>query len=355
MKKISIRSLAAGELAAWLREHEQPAFRAKQIIDWLDSKFAMSFDEMKNIPKQLREQLDEEFAISSLSVVDQLRADDETVKWVSKLHDGSRIETVLIQAPSRSTVCISTQVGCAVRCAFCVSGHNGLVRNLSSDEIVDQVLLASHEVGKFVDNIVVMGSGEPMHNLDNLIPALTRICDQEHGFGLGARHITISTSGIPNGIRRLASLQRPWNLAVSFHAPEDRIRAMIIPDRCRYPIDDILDACEYYRESTGRMITFEYVLVDGINSSESDARKLGRLARLARAKVNLIPLNNGAAEWRAPSHDDCRRFLEMLESCGVQATIRLRKGEKIRAACGQLAAKRGINPEEEITDGDYIQ
>ena len=343
MKKRSIRSLGTEELVAWLREQGQPQFRAMQIQDWLNSKLAMSYDEMKNIPKSLREMLDAEFAISSLTVDEELRANDETVKWVSKLQDGSRIETVLIHAPERCTVCVSTQVGCAVRCAFCVSGHHGLVRNLTSDEIVDQVLLASHEAGKFVDNIVVMGSGEPMHNLDNLIPALTRICDQENGFGLGARHITISTSGIPNGIRRVAALQRPWNLAVSLHAPDDRIRAMIIPDKCRFPSAEILEACEYYRESTGRMITFEYVLVDGLNASESDARKLARIARFARAKVNLIPLNHGAAEWKAPSPDDCRRFLEMLEHCGVQATIRLRKGEKIRAACGQLAAKKGTD------------
>ena len=343
MTKRSIRSVGTEELAAWMREHDQPQFRAKQIQDWLNSKFVMSFEEMQNIPKALREMLDAEFSVSSLAVEEEFRANDETVKWVLRLQDGARIETVLIHAPTRCTVCVSTQVGCAVRCAFCVSGHNGLVRNLTSDEIVDQVLLASHEAGKFVDNIVVMGSGEPLHNLDNLIPALTRICDQENGFGLGARHITISTSGIPNGIKRLAALQRPWNLAVSLHAPDDRIRAMIIPDKCRYPIEDILEACEYYRESTGRMITFEYVLVDGINASESDARKLARIARLARAKVNLIPLNSGAAEWKAPSQDDSRRFLEMLEHCGVQATIRLRKGDKIRAACGQLAAKKGNN------------
>ncbi|MBO4344572.1 MAG: 23S rRNA (adenine(2503)-C(2))-methyltransferase RlmN [Victivallales bacterium] len=343
MTKRSIRSVGAEELAAWLQEKGQPLYRAKQIREWLDSKLAMSFDEMKNIPKALRELLDEEFAVSSLTVAEEFRSNDKTVKWVSSLRDGAKIETVLIHAPSRCTVCVSTQVGCAVRCAFCVSGHHGLVRNLSTDEIVDQVLLASHEAGKFVDNIVVMGSGEPMHNLDNLIPALERICDQENGFGLGARHITISTSGIPNGIRRLAALQRPWNLAVSLHAPDDRTRAMIIPDRCRYPISEIMDACEYYRESTGRMITFEYVLVDGVNASLSDARKLARIARNARAKVNLIPLNHGAAQWKAPSQDDCRKFLDMLESSGVQATIRLRKGDKIRAACGQLAAKKGDN------------
>ena len=341
MTKRSIRSLGAEELAAWLQDKGQPLFRAKQIREWLDSKLAMSFDEMQNIPKGLRELLDAEFAVSSLTIAEEFRSNDKTVKWVSSLRDGAKIETVLIHAPSRCTVCVSTQVGCAVRCAFCVSGHHGLVRNLTTDEIVDQVLLASHDAGKFVDNIVVMGSGEPMHNLDNLIPALERICDQENGFGLGARHITISTSGIPNGIRRLAALQRPWNLAVSLHAPDDRIRAMIIPDRCRYPISEIMEACEYYRESTGRMITFEYVLVDGVNASLSDARKLARIARNARAKVTLIPLNHGAAQWRAPSQDDCRKFLEMLESSGVQATIRLRKGDKIRAACGQLAAKKG--------------
>lgn len=347
MSKRSIRELSRDELAAWLKEKGQPQYRAAQIFDWLEGKFAMSFEEMANIPKALRAILEEEFEASSLRIADKLVADDATVKWVSLLSDNSRIETVLIRAPQRDTVCISTQVGCAVRCAFCVSGHNGLVRNLKTSEIVEQVILASHEIGKLVDNIVVMGSGEPMHNLDNLIPALDFICDSANGLGLGARHITVSTSGIPNGIRRLADHQRPWNLALSLHAPNDKVRARIIPDKSRFPIADVLDACMYYHDSTGRMITFEYVLVDGVNSSEAEARELARLAREARAKVNLIPLNNGAADWKAPSLEACRKFLEILETRGVHATIRLRKGEKIRAACGQLAAKRGQIEEQE--------
>lgn len=338
MNKISLREISQDKLTAWLKEQGQPGFRAAQIYDWMNSKFAVSFDEMVNIPKALRIVLAEHYTVLSLEPVKTLHAEDGTVKWASELHDGARVETVLIRSPKRNTVCISTQVGCAVRCAFCVSGKNGLVRNLKVAEIIDQVVLASHEAGGIVDNIVVMGTGEPMHNLDNLIQALDFVCDQENGLGLGARHITVSTSGIPNGIRRLADQHRPWNLALSLHAPNDRIRSMIIPDRTRNPIGDILEACAYYRESTGRMITFEYVLVDGINSSESNARELASVARYAHAKVNLIPLNHGPADWKAPSIEDCRKFLDVLTSRGIQATIRLRKGDKIKAACGQLAS-----------------
>ena len=340
----SLRELTLDGLVQWLEEKGQPSFRARQAFEWLDKKFAVSFDEMSNLSKGLREELSREFTVISLAPERCMRAEDGTVKWASKLSDGSMVETVLIRSPRRNTVCISTQVGCAVRCAFCESGKHGLVRNLKPWEIVDQVVLASHEAGALVDNVVVMGSGEPMHNLDNLVKALDFLCGQDGGLGMGARHVTVSTSGIPNGIRRLADQHRPWNLALSLHAPNDRIRSMIIPDKCRFPIREVMEACEYYREGTGRMITFEYVLVEGVNASSACAMELATLARRAHAKVNLIPLNKGPADWRAPSPEDCRKFLELLESRGVQASIRLRKGDGIRAACGQLSARKGRAP-----------
>ena len=340
MSKLSIRELEESALTEWLKSHNQPAFRAKQIRDWFFGKMAISFDDMANVPKVLREELAQDFTACSLTPSTVLRADDGTVKWASELFDGAKVETVLIRAPERATVCISTQVGCPVRCAFCESGRLGFVRNLKSVEIIDQVIIASRELGQRIDNIVVMGTGEPMFNLDNLIPALNYLCDMENGLGISARNITVSTSGIPNGIRRLADQHRPWNLALSLHAPNDKIRSQLIPEKNRHRIAEILAACAEYKEATGRMITFEYVLIDGINSSEGNARDLARLAHLAHAKVNLIPLNNSSTTWKAPQKEQCQRFLDILTASGLQATIRLRKGDKIKAACGQLVAKK---------------
>ena len=334
-----IRSLKPDELLAWLKQRSLPAFRAKQIQEWLNKRFATQFEEMSNLPKELREALASRFSPCSLQPQQVFRADDKTVKWLSALADDATIETVLIRAPQRDTVCISTQVGCPVRCIFCESGRHGFVRNLKSWEIIDQVVLASHEIGKLVDNIVVMGTGEPMENLDNLIPALEKICDAERGFGLGARHITISTSGIPAGIRRLAELGKPWNLALSLHATNDELRSSIIPDHHRHKLADIFAACQYYREQTGRMLTFEYTLVDGLNDSEKNALDLARLAHKMRAKVNLIPCNAGNSRCHSPKLEWSEHFLDILVENGVQATLRRKKGDRIQAACGQLRAK----------------
>lgn len=337
--KQPIRELSQNDLKQWLKDNGQQPFRAKQIQTWLTTGLATSFDEMLNLPKSLRELLAEHFLPCAVTPVKTLRAEDRTVKWLSELADGATVETVLIRTPTRNTVCISTQVGCAVRCAFCESGRRGFIRNLTATEIYDQVVLASHECGKTVDNVVVMGTGEPMHNLDNLLPALDRLCDAEQGLGMGARHITVSTSGIPAGIRRLADQERPWNLAISLHAPNDELRSHIIPKRHRHTIEEIMNACTYYRRQTGRMITFEYVLVSGLNDTPANARDLSILARVARAKVNLIPCNPGKAKiLQAPDNDTCAQFLAILEQRGVQVTLRRRKGDRIQAACGQLKA-----------------
>jgi len=330
-----IKEQTKQQLAAWLDVHRQPAFRLAQIQDWLYKKLAMSFDEMANLPKTLREELAEDFSPFSLEVETCQTDNDKTVKWLSRLQDGHTIETVLIRAPKRNTVCVSTQVGCQVHCVFCATGRQGFVRNLNVSEIVDQVVLASREVGELVSNVVVMGMGEPMHNLQNLVPALEMICSPD-GLGLGVRHVTVSTSGVPRGIRQLAELQRPWNLAISLHAASNELRARIIPPKFRARIEDIQSAVAYYRERTGRMPTIEYVLVDGLNASTEDASALADVAHDFHAKVNLIPCNSDDPRYAPPPPEKCEKFLSILLKRNLQATLRMRKGKNIRAACGQL-------------------
>ena len=263
------------------------------------------------------------------------------VKWLLRLHDGNTIESVLICTPGRTTACISTQVGCAVRCVFCATGRQGFVRNLSPAEIIDQVIVASREHSRRVSNVVVMGMGEPLYNFEHLNIALETICSPD-GLGLSARQVTVSTSGIPQGIRRLADQHRPWNLAVSLHAPTDELRARLIPSRHRHPLADILTACEYYRAATNRMVTLEYVLIKDTNDALEHAAKLANIAKQIQAKVNLIP----AIARRAISNPGARR-LRKIPQCPVnrrvQATIRRRKGFAIQAACGQLRQQTDRN------------
>ncbi|NLF93398.1 MAG: 23S rRNA (adenine(2503)-C(2))-methyltransferase RlmN [Oligosphaeraceae bacterium] len=331
----NIKDLDQEALTAFLGQHGFPSFRYQQIMDWLYQKWCADFKAMSNLPKDLQELLVGHFRASSLQVENTQQAEDGTIKWLCRLADGETIETVLIPAPERSTVCISTQVGCAVRCAFCASGKQGLVRNLSRSEIVDQVLLACRCQNKKITNVVVMGMGEPMHNLENLLPAL-ELLSAPGVFGLGARHITVSTSGVVAGIRALADCGRAWNLAISLHATSDEQRSRIIPPQYRCPIADILSACEYFRKRTNRMPTLEYALLAGINDRAEDATQLAHLARQFHAKVNLIPCNDGTARYQAPTPAHCRQFLELLLRFGTQATLRLRKGGSIQAACGQL-------------------
>lgn len=327
---------AAATLAGW----GEPAFRLKQLKEWAYGRFAASYDEMSNLPKGLRRRLEDAgIAPFALEVVERLQdPDDGTVKWLSRLEDGNTVETVLMRVPERTTVCLSTQVGCPVRCVFCASGRNGLVRNLTSGEIVDQVMLACRELGGRVDNIVVMGMGEPLLNLEALAPALERTA-------FGARHVTISTSGIVPGILRLAQLaeeapqgaaSRNWNLALSLHGVDDESRARIIPPHHRYPLEEIFQACRVHREKTGRMLTLEYALVRGQNDSLEAQRHLAEIAHDLRAKVNLIPCNPNASALAAPELRRCRQWLDGLCARGVQATLRHSRGQAILAACGQL-------------------
>lgn len=333
--KPCIIDLADSDLAAWLASHGQPAFRLGQIRQWIYRKWVAEFAEMANIPNELRGRLDDEFRCSPVKQIDRTTSSDDTVKWLLELGDGETIETVVIRAPHRLTVCISSQVGCPVRCSFCASGRDGLIRNLEPSEIVGQVLHACRSMGERVTHVVVMGMGEPLLNLENLFVGLRMITDPSC-FGLGARHITVSTSGIVPGIRALADAGTQWNLALSLHAPDDEGRARLIPEAHRYPLADILDACGEYRSRTGRKVTFEYALIAGRNDSVDDLRRLIPLARKAGAKVNLIPCNPVQNIHRASDERVVGHWLEMLTANGVQATVRREKGSEIQAACGQL-------------------
>jgi len=336
--KPSIKDVGSERLAAWLREQGQPAFRAKQIREWLYPKWCTDFTEMTNLPATLRAELAVAFEAFTVSADETVRGTDETEKFLLALPDGNRIESVLIRAPGRETVCISTQVGCPVRCVFCASGRGGLVRDLTAGEIVDQVIFACRALGHRVNNIVVMGIGEPLLNLGNLIPALDAICAAD-GLGVGARHVTVSTSGIVPGIRRLAEVARPWNLALSLHSPTDAGRSKVIPPRHRYPLVDVLAACDEYARLSGRMVTLEYTMIAGRNDSRDDLARLAQIARRLRAKVNLIPYNRTGEGICAPPAEGVAAFLDELCAGGVQATVRREKGAEIGAACGQLRAR----------------
>ena len=333
--KASLKQIPEEELREWLSRRGEPAFRLRQIRDWLFRSWCTDFADMRNVPAGVRRDLGASFSAFSLRCVSVLRAADGTEKFLFGLADGESVETVSIPTPKRATVCVSTQVGCPVRCSFCVSGGDGLVRNLVASEIVDQVVYVCRHLGRRVDNVVVMGMGEPLLNYEHLVSALGMICDPEL-LGIGARHVTVSTSGVVPGIRRLADLGRQWGLAVSLHAPTEDARSRLIPSSCRYPLAEVVEACRYYRERTGRMCTIEYALIHGRNDEGSHARELARIALDLRAKVNLIPLNPGPGPFRGSPPEVVSRFAKTLRAQGVLVTLRRSRGEDIRAACGQL-------------------
>ena len=344
----SLKDISEEELRRQFAAWGAPAFRLKQLRQWLWAPhFAAGYGEMANLPADLKAHLAETWRPFALTPLRRLEAEDDgTVKWLSRLEDGNTIETVLIRVPQRTTVCISTQVGCAVRCVFCASGRHGLVRDLTVAEIADQVLLACRELRRRVDNVVVMGMGEPLMNLDNLAATLDLLAQPET-LELGARHVTISTSGIVPGIRRLAALGRSWNLALSLHAVDDASRALIIPEPHRYPLEEIFAACEEHRARTNRMLTLEFALLAGRNDDDATLRRLAAIARRLRAKVNLIPCNPAGSRYAAPPVRRCRECVEALEAQGVQATLRLSHGASILAACGQLRSATDLNPNQQ--------
>ncbi len=336
---MSIKGLYRDELL----QRVQPSYRADQILQWVYEKQADSFDAMTNLPSELRAKLAEQFEINAVHELQTRHATDTTEKFLFRLRDGALIETVLIPATpgltstdDRQTVCISTQVGCAFGCKFCASGLNGFKRNLTAAEMVDQVCHVQKLTQQKVNNIVVMGMGEPLANYDNVLRAL-RILNAPWALGIGARKMTVSTAGLVTGIRRLAEEPMQIRLAVSLHGATDEVRGKIMPINKKFPLSELLAACEYYAKVKGKMLTFEYILIENVNDSLPQAHKLAALARRVRAKVNLIPYNPvEGLPWQRPDRDRCKVFQHVLRQAGISATLRVEKGTDIAAACGQL-------------------
>ena len=324
------------ELVSFVKSAYEPSYRAKQIYEWVALKRVCDPDKMTNLSVSLREKLKEAFACCTVKVAETRSAQDGSCKLLLTLADGESVECAIIVArDGRNTFCLSTQVGCPVRCSFCASGEHGLVRNLTAGEIIGEYLACCSIIGKSPDNVVIMGIGEPLLNYDNLVCALEKICDPE-GMKLSARRVTISTSGWTPGIRSLAKLGRQWNLAVSLHAPDDKTRASLIPGKFRRDIRDILEACKMHREATGRLLTFEYVLLKDVNDSKEFASRLVKVAKEADAKVNLIPYNEANGGFSRPDREKVNAFAAVLERAGIPVTVRVEKGFEADAACGQL-------------------
>jgi 23S rRNA (adenine2503-C2)-methyltransferase len=347
-------SMTAAEQRDWLASHGQPPMRAGQLRRWILVAGAESFEEMTDLPKELRQALNDQFTPLSMVVMHHATAADGTHKLVLRLEDGKSIECVLIQDASRRTACISTQVGCGMACVFCASGIDGVVRNLTTAEILEQLIrlrnVARKEAGPDarLTNIVVMGMGEPLANLETLIEALG-VAGSKDGLDVGARHVTISTVGLPIKIRRLADVGKQYHLAVSLHAPNDELRTRIVPTNRQTGLPEILAAADYFFEKTGRRVTFEYVLLRDINDRIEHATELGQLLRGRHALVNLIPFNDvEGLPYRRPTQERLTAFVDELHRSGVSVKVRKRKGSEIDAACGQLRrrveAGEGMTP-----------
>lgn len=360
---MDIKSRTLEELQADLQAWGQPAYRAQQLLQWIYEHRATRWEQMTNLPKSLLGKLQGSYQFRALELVCQQGSRDTTQKFLWRLGDHSLIESVLIPAnptlygePSdRRTLCVSTQVGCAYGCRFCASGLEGWKRNLEPDEIVEQVLAIERRhaaadsteqgeaggaqpeaQGRVISNLVIMGMGEPLANYDNLLKAL-RILNAPWGGGIGARKITISTSGLAPQIRKLAEEELQFRLAISLHGATDATRNRLMPVNRKYPLAELAAACEYYQQKRGRMITFEYILIEGVNDGLDQVPPLAALARRLNAKVNLIPYNTvEGLPWKRPQEPAQEQFLQALEQSGVQATLRREKGHDIDAACGQL-------------------
>ena len=331
-------------LRDWLTARGHKPYRAAQIRGWLFERRAESAEDMTDLPKKLREELAADWQLWTSTIVKRSHATDGTDKLLLELPGGGRIECVLLRDDTRRTICISSQVGCAMGCVFCASGLDGVERNLTAGEMVEQMLRLQRLLppDERLSHIVVMGMGEPLANLDNLLPALDEAC-REDGLGISARRITISTVGLPQSIHRLAERDARYNLAVSRHAPNDELRNQLVPVNKSIGLADILSSADRYFEVSGRRLTFEYVLLADLNDRPHHAAELARLLRGRTALLNVIPYNPVAGlSYRTPSRDAQTRFREILEQAGVNVQFRERKGDQIDAACGQL---RRLSPQ----------
>ena len=336
---MNLKNLTQPELANILKELGQPAFRAKQVFAWLH-KGVRSYDEMTNLPKSLRDQLSENYPINAPKVVrKQESKKDGTIKYLWQLSDGNCVETVLMRYNYGNTVCISTEVGCAMGCAFCASTIGGLVRRLEPFEMLDEVLFTQIDSGLPISRIVLMGIGEPLDNFDNVMRFL-ELVNSEDGMNISMRHISLSTCGLVPKIDALAERKLQISLAISLHGPNNEIRGKVMPVNRAYPIEQLLEACRRYFDATGRRIHFEYAMIDGVNDREEDAREILRRMKGLPAHFNLIPLNHVEESPLKPSSKAAvARFQKILEDGGITATVRRTLGGDIDASCGQLRRK----------------
>ncbi|HET8913969.1 MAG TPA: 23S rRNA (adenine(2503)-C(2))-methyltransferase RlmN [Ktedonobacteraceae bacterium] len=361
-KRTDLLSLTLPQLQEWLVEQGEAAFRAKQIYSWIYQRLVSDFQEMTNLPKALRAKLAKEARLGTeITRSEQHSKDDRTRKILLELADGKLVESVLMLYPpmkessARATVCVSSQAGCAFGCTFCATGQMGFDRHLTAGEIVGQVLYFARELQKqawtaaglpgskpidHITNIVLMGMGEPLHNYDNVLQAL-RILNSAEGFNLGARHMTVSTVGLVPAIRKLAKEHLQVNLAISLHAPTNELRGKTMPVNRKYPIEELLEAVKGYIAETNRQVTFEYVLIAGVNDTPAYAHQLGTLlAPLEQlAHVNCIPVNATSADYRPSGPDAIRTFRNILFEHGVSNSVRAERGDDIAAACGQLRTR----------------
>ncbi|MDF2842225.1 MAG: rlmN [Herbinix sp.] len=337
MEQIDIKSLNIEELTSELKEMGLPVFRAKQIYEWLHIKLVTSFEEMTNLSKDLRQKLQEHFWIAALSVVDSLHsASDGTIKYLFRLRDDRVIESVLMKYHHGNSVCISSQVGCRMGCKFCASTIGGKERDLTASEMLDQIYRIQALTGERVSNIVVMGTGEPLDNYKQLVKFLKIITDAG-GLNISARNITVSTCGIPDKIRAFGDEGLQVTLALSLHAPNNEIRKTMMPVAVKYELSEVLDAFRSYYDKTGRRLTFEYSLVDGVNDEEEHAVELSKLVKGLNCHINLIPVNPiKERDYRKSENKKIQKFKNILEKNRINVTIRREMGADIDAACGQL-------------------
>jgi 23S rRNA (adenine2503-C2)-methyltransferase len=336
MTKKFLAGISVEELKAWLTEQGESSFRAKQIADWLYGKLVFDPFQMKNIPSKLQNLLAENFFAPSCQIAERIESPrDGVVKLRIELHDQESVELVVIPSDERVTLCLSTQVGCPVGCRFCASGVNGLTRNLTAGEMLEEFLIGCREAGRKCDNIVFMGIGEGLVNSTELFKVLDILTSPNY-YAMSPRRITVSTSGFVPGMKKFAELGKEFTLAISLHAPDDVTRAKIIPEKLRYPISEILEAADFCRDRTGRLYTLEYTLLAGINDSPAQAEALGLLAKSHRAKINLIPYNATDCEFRRPSREAIELFEKTAAATGATVTRRVERGAKSAAACGQL-------------------
>lgn len=354
-RREDLKDLTLSELESRIKSLKEPPYRARQIFEWIYQKGARSFGDMTDLPARLRAYLADKFKISTSEIIKKrVSKSDGTRKYLFRLEDGQTAEAVFIPvspglrgtgpARGRETVCLSSQVGCAFGCRFCASGLLGIKRDLRCGEMLDQILGIRDDINsRRITNVVIMGTGEPLANYDNVIRAI-EVMNSPHAFGIGARKITVSTAGYIPGIKRYMQESRQFELSVSLHAADDRTRSRLMPINKKFPLEDLMRVCREYTDQKGRIITFEYILIKDVNSSAKDAQNLVRLLKGLSCKVNLIPFNAVADfAFVPPSLKEIRDFQEALENGGINATVRMQRGADIDAACGQLRLRQAYS------------